>query len=351
MTTSKPIPIRDFDINKLIITTPEKIGIYDRSAVGYKGHYDKPVLELKGHKYLPDTEYTYVMSGWMPCYGVYPTYAFNPILLQQKKPQVRNDTTLNGYQVIVPLTSEESATKPTPDEQVNINFFLQLREAIAQHMIDNKDKLPDNFSNVSDEKMINMVNPLITRAKTDDPKSGKKAEDPTKPYHLYMPMMFYKADPTKNKLRADKFGTHFYGPGNIEVSPLTYVKKFGQIQMLMRVRYVSYGKKANLIFQLVEANYKPRESYVYTRRLEANPFTAEDIEEPHVGDEKQEDKLDEKYVSDAKPPSEYNPNDEDEHNDEHSDEPEPMKTIKTKDGKIKQIPMSEYNKLKSKQKA
>lgn len=233
------------DTSKITFSAPEDDGGYIRSGVGY-GKF-KPHAKREDGKRMTDDDYIYVSTPPMQCYGLFPTYEY-------QKP--RTDENINGYQFMVPLTSQDTVANPTADEKKIIAFFTGLRQQLLKFMVDNQSDLPEHYQAVDADKMGMMVNPIVSRQKKEEEgadknpkKKAKKVEDETKPLMLFMPTLFYK----KNA----QFGTNVYGPGNKKVDPMKYSKIKGTIEMVIRIRYVNYGKKATFNMQLYEANYVP----------------------------------------------------------------------------------------------
>lgn len=296
--TDNTIQISNFDAEQLSFSDEldDK-----RSGIGYGDL--PPLTQREGGKRLLDTDYLEVMTDWMDCYGVFPT--FN--LRKDGARYVKTDE-INGYQVIIPLTSQETVQSPTDEEQTNINFFESFQNKVVEYMNENKDNLPQAYKYIPDDKMNQLVSPLLVQSKTETTnEKGKKVKlpDPTKPLHLYLPLQYY----SKN----DKIFTKFFGPGDREVDPLKYQKVRGQIQMVIRCESIYFGNKTSIKLRLVEANYKPTPMGGTRRRLGANTTPLDqDIPDPQpVAPQKE-----------LNPKSTYNPEGSPEGEDEGEDEGE-----------------------------
>jgi len=269
---SNTVDITNADTSNLKFSVPQDVDGYTRSGVGYGDH--EPVLTRDDGKRLLDDDYLYFTTPQMHCYGVFPTYEY-------QKP--RTEDNINGYQVIVPLTSDETVEKPTKQEKQILDFFSGLKQQLCDFMIEHQDDLPEHYQAVSADKMGMMVNSIVSRPKKKDDEEGgvasknaknkKREEDQSKPQTLYLPLIFYKHNA--------KFGTNVHGPGDRSVDPLKYHKVPGKIEMVIRVRYVNYGKKATFNMQLYECNYIPEQRVPRRRMLGGNDAPADaDIEPP-----------------------------------------------------------------------
>ena len=264
--TDNVISINDFDANELVFSDEvddKKMGI---------GYGDLPPLtQREDGKRLLQTDYLEVTTGWIDCYGLFPTYKLN----KQGNRYVKTDE-INGYQVICPLTSQETVHNPTEEEQTTINFFESFENKLFEYICENKENLPKNYMYLPDDEIKSILYPMVTRSKkeveTTDKKSGKtikiKVPDPDKPLHLYLPVQYYQ----KN----DKIFTNFRGPGDRLVDAKKYQKVRGQIEMNIRFEYVYFSDKISIKMRLVEANYRPQTPTTFKRRLGPNTAPIEE---------------------------------------------------------------------------
>lgn len=293
--------IENINVEDITFTEPENVDDFIRSGIGLGDHVPE-VVPVNG-KYHPDENYIYLVMNNLFTYGISPSY-------EMKKPQTPEN--INGYQIAIPMTSKDTVHKPTDVEKQRLDFFLRIKEKLVDFMMNNKDKLPTAYKHVpSHEEMDKLVKCPMSRKKIEEmnPKTGKlekTREDVNAVYHLYLPMIWYK--------KSGNFVTEVRGPGDVKLDPMELINVRGNVNVVIRLSYVSYGKMASFKFHLHEISFTPQQQ---RQRMRILPPLAEES----LPQETQDD------VS--------------------LEEEEEMVEVKTKSG-TKMITRSKYNELKKK---
>jgi len=310
------INIKNFDTSKITYSQAEKAGSYDRLGIGYKGVLEAHIAPNNGAKFKTRDEYLYVSMPPMQCYGLFPTYVYE---------KERIDENINGWQVIVPLEGETR----TKEEQHNIDVFFEIREKLVSFITENQDLMPAPFNTCRPEMLHTLIPNMFST-----PKQREGGDDPKET--LYIPLIYYN--------KKGNFGTKVYGPGDYEVNPLKYSKIGGMIEMVLRLNYVSMGKKARIKMELYEANYIPNPPRVHTRMVARNNApVSDDIED--VVDTTSSTTQTMSETASTTQTSTSSPQEEE----LILEEEEEMVEVKTKNGP-KMITRAKYNELKKKQK-
>lgn len=170
-----------------------------------------------------------------------------------KDPSQKTPDKLEGYQVIYPLTSAETVSKPTADEQYIKDVFDFLQEqawlaAVKECSIDEDNRIVPAAAaysylaathGKSQPNKNNMVKPLYTRPniplKDGEPVPKIRQKDENKSYISYLKLHTWgKGD--QLIVKAD-----IRGPGNKVVSPAKYKKVYCYSQIVVKLAKLYWG--------------------------------------------------------------------------------------------------------------
>jgi len=118
-----------------------------------------------------------------------------------------NPKELSGYKVPIVMTKKE----PEPAELEEVEFFDALHSEIIRWAVENKQEIGKGKK--KDATIEDNVSVLLYRRTSPD----GSLDDTASPI-MYTDMIYYKND--------KKMETRFYGPGDKEVNPLLFSKKF-----------------------------------------------------------------------------------------------------------------------------
>jgi hypothetical protein len=258
----------DFDPTRVVIhdaqTSSFKIGGADISMTVSKGYY----LDDEGNECK-----LYFSAPPQNCFG--PQYQYEMNVQEDDK----DPSKAKGVQIQYPMTSLQSITSPTPDEQAFQDMIQGLwdlslekgKEEMAKVPLQEEggdDINPEDYTFIppvsyssflaasASKRWTSALKPAFEHPK-DQKAQGKKSFDTTKPKRMYIKL--------KTSGRGDKMRvlTSFYGPGDKKESPLKYIEQRGIITPCIEwdgIYWGGHGQQphgASLRFCVVEANFVP----------------------------------------------------------------------------------------------
>lgn len=228
-----------------------------RAAIGHKSMRKVSPIPDQG-KYRSPQSYLYLILEGMAI-GIYETFEFGA-----KK---KNETTMKGYDLVIPLVSDRDSTDPGEDDQVYWALDA-MHQRVVKQLLRNKEGLPRKFRAMEDDDLRACVRPPY------NPKwKGKdgKWRSPS----LSIPFKYFKADPSKG--RSENLLTRCKGPGNKPFHPRDYLSVpkekcvSGKITAAIRVCHLNFSVKENTdsldgeekksisyVMELANLNFTPR---------------------------------------------------------------------------------------------
>lgn len=260
------VPIGGLKINRVIYGEPEEIDITD--ADGKKtGSYYKCSVSYRNES-TGEEGGLCLKAPKQFCYGFQEDYGYG---------KAETEENFKGYQFTYYCSDPSSKeNKMTEEEKSFTKNLTALEKKLSQHLKDYAEFLPEKAGGLAqDEKLVSAIakhpkkeenvlgkdgRPLL---KKDGKPMTKKVFDKTKPLRMYVKLLFTK--------KTKKFATEVFGPGDIKMSPLEFVKKWGHIDPAFKFEYVYIGEaSATFQIRLWECNYTPKEGSVRPRLLPPN---------------------------------------------------------------------------------
>ncbi|HMP28120.1 MAG TPA: hypothetical protein PKD85_00885 [Saprospiraceae bacterium] len=242
----------DFDVSRLIHKEPE--------TSSFTMGQTQISITMSAARYLDDEDrecLLYFSGPPQQCFGV--SYMYD---MEVKKEDQTPDNA-KGFQLMYPVTSLKTVSKPTPEEKAYDDMIESLWQAAV-------DSGREEAAKDDDECLIpnSSVNSFIAAEKkkkwdqavkkpAEYPKTqDKKSIDVSKPKRQYVKLI------SSGKGETLKALTPFYGPGNKKYNAVKYISKRGIVEpcfLYEGIYYGSHGPRAphgaSLRFKLAEANF------------------------------------------------------------------------------------------------
>lgn len=324
--SSKPevfIPLFSFDESQLVITDPEETTFNDITNWNIKAYY----LDENGKECEMLIEHPP-----QSCFGVSAKYPMGT------KEEDKNDSIIEGWQVMYPSRSLQTFEKPKKEEIYIEEVYNAIQEAILKKLLDPEvmANLPASIQNMfkfsSDDGTFGKnpekgYRPFFQHPNKDEViKSGKKkVPDVTKPKRAYIDLAFNKKKDKKDP-NPPTIKSSCYAPGNKKVNAIVYRDKRGVISPVVRVTGAWLGQHGQTAYgahtkaKIDQFNFVPQvSSDVSTKRytrpntaVEADDEEDEEVKTPKVqarndddGDE--DEKSDKEEDDEEETPPKKNP--------------------------------------------
>jgi hypothetical protein len=254
------VPIDEWDWDRVVFSEPVKKDIPDGS-----GKYQRVFIS---YRYDDKTIGPAIVGiGKHYCFGVQPDNVDKdgkPLKDDTGKPKP-----LRGYRVPVVLTGQTpEKPDPTPEEEVEMQFFEEWRNQVIAYACNNKKALgkgskPDTYFEGQVGELL-----YYKRDKEGNPEEGVSPK-------LYTNLIYF----TKSK----ECGTKFYGPGDKEINPLTMINKHFHIEANIRFDSIYIGGKSiSLQHRVYDASVYPKTTEPKKRLARTNMLSADVEDTPTV---------------------------------------------------------------------
>ncbi len=281
---------------------PDNVVIKDPSTISFKIGANEITMTSSDARYLNEAGEEckmYFSAPQQTCFG--PQYQYDMNVPDDEK----NPDKAKGMQVQYPITSMQSINAPTEAEQAFSDMMQSLWElslAKAQEELLREEQLIPEVSYNSfvaaERKGVwtNALKPWAEHPNVQGGNAKKKTLDTTKPKRMYVKL---KTSGQGKKLRVH---TPFYGPGDVQQSPIKYIGARGILTPCMSWEGIYWGMHgtaphgASLRFHVVEANFVPVSS---TGGLPSRRMLPANTAEPSADDDADASDADPDAESDA----------------------------------------------------